>query len=107
MSWQISLVKNTVKVSKECAQEIQQKVFSEGELSDIYEKNGSLIFYEDWMEHQDYIPEVIEILKKHKVSGDIVFCTIDGGPSNKNTVWVYRFDKGDYVYISKNIADLI
>lgn len=107
MSWQISLVRNTVKVCKECAQEVLKKVYWEGELSDIYESSGSLLFYEDWMEHQDYIPQVVDIFKKYKVSGDIAFCTTDGGPSLKNTVWIHQFDNGVYTYVSKKIDDLI
>lgn len=106
MSWQISLVKNTVKVSEECAQEVLKKVFSDGELQDIYEQ-GLLVFPQDWMEHQDYVPQVLDILAKYKVSGDIAFCTIEGGPNIRNTLWVYRFDNGKVEQFSKKLIDII
>src|SRR5579863_3880705 len=54
--------------------------------------DGKLVFNYDHMEHMDYVweSEVLEVLCKYEVSGDICFTSHDG--DNAGQEWGYRFD---------------
>jgi hypothetical protein len=101
MSWRINLVKNTVKINSGVALDLYNcgadVCFCWEEECDfpmlqgiIY--GGKLVFNPDHMEHMDYVwqPEVLAVLKKHKVKGDVCFSSNDG--DNKGKKWGYRFD---------------
>ncbi len=101
MGWHINLVKNTVKINSGVALDLYNcgadVCFSWEEECDfpmlggiIYD--GKLVFNPDHMEHMDYVwqPEVLAVLKKHRVKGDICFSSNDG--DNKGQKWGYRFD---------------
>lgn len=90
--WSIDLLKNTVEVSEACADEIYK-----GHGDTFYERSevtykGKLYFNPDHMEHMDYVGDkrIQRVLKKHKVSGDITFGSLDG--DNAGQFWGYRFD---------------
>lgn len=100
MGWNISLVDNTVRFSKECAEEL----FAVGEEDEIWfgleelkdqDGNYKLTFFEDHMEHMDYVyrEDILSILKKYKVNGDITFTSNQG--DNSGSSWGYRFKDGE------------
>ncbi len=101
MGWHINLERNTVKIDSGVALDLYRcgadVCFSwEEECSFpmlegiIY--GGKLVFNSDHMEHMDYVwqPEVLAVLKKHRVKGDVCFSSNDG--DNKGQRWGYRFD---------------
>lgn len=80
MSWSIGEVVNTVKISPECAREIFEAQGGEsGEIWSSLEDvtyQGMVTFNPDLMEWMDWLgnnENLIKILKKHKVKGDICF----------------------------------
>jgi len=101
MGWHIHLVKDTVEINSHIALDLYNcdaQVCSawhdecdfpmlEGIIND-----GKLVFNPDHMEHMDYVwePEVLEVLCKHRVRGDICFTSHDG--DNAGESWGYRFD---------------
>ncbi len=98
--WSIGVVVNTVEITKECAKELfeaqdneqddEEYIWSEPE--NVAYK-GKLCFNPDHMEHMDFLAtdeKIVEILKKHKVAGDICFGSLEG--DNKGQFWGYRFD---------------
>lgn len=94
--WSIGEVVNTVHITKECAKELFEAQEYEGEiwteLEDV-EYKGKLSFNDDHMEHMDFLgtnEKMVEILKKHKVKGDICFGSLEG--DNRGQFWGYRFD---------------
>jgi hypothetical protein len=94
--WSISVTINHAKVSKKCAKELFEAQAYEGEiwysLEDVVYK-GKLQFNSDHNEHMDYLANhdnMLEILKKHKVKGDICFGSLQG--DNDGSFWGYRFD---------------
>lgn len=101
MGWHINLEKNTVKIDSAIALDLYNcgadVCFCWEDECDfpmlggiIY--GGKLVFNSDHMEHMDYVwqPEVLAVLKKHKVKGDICFSSNDG--DNRGQRWGYRFD---------------
>jgi len=100
--WSIHETVNTVEISKECAKELFEAQAYENEIwsdaGDVAYK-GKLCFNEDHYEHMDFIGNnepMVEILKKHKVNGDICFGSLEG--DNAGRFWGYRFDgKGGMV----------
>ncbi|MEY4722619.1 MAG: hypothetical protein RLZZ324_132 [Candidatus Parcubacteria bacterium] len=98
MGWYISLVKNEVVVPKACVDELFRWQERDGELcwdssADVVDDAGVLTFNSDHMEHMDYLAthdDIVRILCKHKVSGDICFSSLDG--DNAGESWGYRFD---------------
>lgn len=115
MSWSIGVVENTVEISSKCAKELFAAQKKHGdeiwyELQEVtYE--GKVTFNPDHMEWMDWLANnenLVEILKKHKVKGDICFGSLEG--DNAGEFWGYRFDglggmvelKGQVVYKEKN-----
>lgn len=104
MGWHISNEKNEVQISEAVIDGLWQ-AYQNNDLSqthwydkdEIYYKgdNGKkyLYFNDDHMEGMDYLSyeeKAIEILKKHKVKGDICFQSTEG--DNAGDAWGYRFD---------------
>ena len=104
MGWNISLTKNEVNISPECAQDLFDAQAYEGERWDTVEDvttDGKLTFDPDHMEHMDYLgdEDVQKVLKRHKVKGDICFMSTEG--DNAGSSWGYRFDgKGGVVELT-------
>ncbi len=100
MGWQIKEVKNTVKINKKIACELYEcgasvcYAWDENGMSvdDIVHSDGHLVFNPDHMEHMDYVHEdqIMKVLKKNKVKGDICFSSDDGDNAGKSLG--YRFD---------------
>lgn len=114
MGWHINLVKNTVTINKKIAEEIVKvgpqfldltgyydlktyECTAKGNEPDligqVIDEKNQLRFNSDHMEHMDFLEtedEVVDILRKHKVKGDVVFCSHDG--DNKGQAWCHRFD---------------
>src|SRR3989344_5627059 len=91
MSWSIAVLENEVKIPKKCAEELWVVGGARLDVSG----DGRLRFSENDAEEMDYLgsddySQVIEILKKHKVKGDICFGSLEG--DNKGDFWGYRFD---------------
>lgn len=100
MSWSIGLVKNTVKISRKCAEDLCKGARA-AHISEWYmwenpgrvASKGYLMFSIDHREHMDYLSNysfVIRVLKKHKVEGEICFGSLEG--DNAGSFWGYRFD---------------
>ncbi len=94
MSWTISNTVNTVLVSRTCAKELFEAQNEEIWYSpDEVTLNGRLSFnpdhaeWMDWLANQDAL---VEILKKHRVKGDICFGSSKG--DNAGKFWGYSFD---------------
>lgn len=129
MGWQIHLIKNTVKVSKDIAIDILKTdtVFAQNakygyfdlddgeEMPDLDNPNligqvmekGKLRFDPDHLEHMDYLedPEIRVVLTAHKVKGEVVFCSHDG--DNAGQAWGYSFDgKGGCVCLAGKVKDI-
>lgn len=115
MGWHIHEVKNEVVINKEIAYELFEALgrwdfgspVTEQDILDggvaFFDSDGSLKlhFTSDDMEHMDYVweEEAQEILKKHKVKGDICFSSGEG--DNAGSAWGYRFDgKGGMVKLA-------
>lgn len=101
MGWHIHLVLNTVKIDSEIALALykcdaQVRFAWEQECSfpmlEGIINNGKLVFNYDHLEHMDYVwePEVLEVLCKFKVQGDVCFTSHDG--DNAGESWGYHFD---------------
>lgn len=97
MAWSIGVVANTVQISPTCAQELFEKQGGEsGEVWSSFEDvtyEGKITFNPDHMEWMDWLgdsEELVEILKKHRVYGDICFGSLEG--NNAGEFWGYRFD---------------
>lgn len=99
MSWQIKNLVNTVKISRACAKELfvaQEKLgldiwYNLGEVA----YKGAPTFNSDHAEHGDWLrnedsADLVAILKKHKVKGDICFGCTEG--DEDGYFWGYRFD---------------
>lgn len=96
MSWSINLLKNEPRISASCAQDLLNAQEYDGEVwdgLDYVTEDGKLHFNGDHMEHMDYLEvhrKLVDILKKHQVSGDICFGSEEG--DNAGSYWGYRFD---------------
>jgi len=109
MSWSISKMENTVKVTPKIAKELW-KLQEAGTIDELWygedevAYESHLNFNGDHMEHMDYIwrDEVQAILRKNKVKGDICFGSLEG--DNAGRFWGYRFDgKGGMVELNGEI----
>ncbi len=100
--WSIEVIVNNAKIPKK----LKSALFKIGAAEEIWDDEdevldeyNNLTFNSDHMEHMDYLrnnPEIIELLKKSKVKGDICFGSLEG--DNANNFWGYRFDgKGNMV----------
>lgn len=109
MSWSIGETVNTVKISNECAKELFEAQGENGEiwynLEDVTYK-GRVTFNSDhseWMDWLAHNEELVEVLKKHKVRGDICFGSLEG--DNAGSFWGYRFDgKGGMVELTGRVV---
>lgn len=102
MGWQINLVANDLKLSKACAKELDPVLDDLG--FDPTNKNR-LQFCSDHMEHMDYLsnePEILEILKRHNVTGAVRF--VDG--EQGQCMWEHRFDHGEYTRADIDLCDV-
>ena len=108
--WTISLTKNTVKIPKKCAKELWTKIGDTYFCSEdnVIDQNGYLRFNPDHYEHMNYLndDQVIDILLKYPLEGDICFAYFNGDDIGK--MWGYRFTnktmiplKGEIVYTPK------
>lgn len=99
MGWHINLVKNDVEITEAIAEELFKVMEREGyEFINQFYGDGKLRFDPDMQEHMDYLwmGDVQDVLKKHKVKGDICFASEAG--DNAGQAWGYRFDgKGGMV----------
>lgn len=95
MGWHIHLDINNVKINKKIAKDI----FEATRDNNIWSKeddvmhSGYLSFNSDHMEHMDYLcwnDSIIQILKNHKVKGQICFTSNEG--DNAGRSWGYDFD---------------
>lgn len=96
MSWVIHLVKNTVKISAEIIAEIQSHPDYQDYFFEDLTPGEPLSFTSENMEGMDIFQNegsyIIDILKKHKVNGEI--CWIDLESSNPPLMWGYDFVNG-------------
>lgn len=96
MSWSIGLTENTVKISSKCAKELFKAQDEDNKVWYSPEEvayNGKVTFNSDHMEWMDWLAnnnDLVEVLKKHKVKGDICFGSLEG--DNDGEFWGYRFD---------------
>ena len=122
MGWHIALIKNDVKVSKKLAKEIwkattyvSDEVDSNGTKFDDYNPyfdsedsvtyGGFLNFNSDHMEHMDYLgneSKIVKILTKGKVSGEILFGSLDGDDNGE--FWGYRWVKGKFTKLKGEVV---
>jgi hypothetical protein len=113
--WSIALIKNEVKITKKIAKEIYKKTthkFEDEVYNDIFYSldevmsDSKLQFNPDHNEGMDYLASeaiVIDLLKKHKVSGDICFGSLEG--DNQGEFWGYRFDgKGGMKHLEGKVV---
>lgn len=97
MSWSISELENTVKITPKVAKELfklQEDLAVDELWSDVDDVtyDGFLTFNGDHMEHMDFLwdENVQAVLRKNKVKGDICFGSLEG--DNSGSFWGYRFD---------------
>lgn len=96
MSWSISELKNTVKVSVELAEKLYNAQKSNRafiwEDEDEVLSGEYLYFNTDHQEHMDYLNNkfVIDLLTENKVEGVICFGSLEG--DNEGEFWGYKFD---------------
>lgn len=100
MSWQIYLEYNDVVISDECAQELFDKNPDhwDNDIEYVRDHNGCMYFEMDHMEGMDCVPLFIDVLKNHKVNGDIRFISPEEGKA-----WGYRFLDGKVKYLKGDI----
>ena len=100
MSWRVEVLKNNIKISDECAEELwnynekeELNLWNEEEVVD----NGFLYFdpeLEAWIDYLSDYKEIIEILKKHNSEGKVYFGSLD---VPEGCFWGHDFDrKGGY-----------
>lgn len=114
MSWSIGLIVNTVKVSTKVAKELFKAQAYDGEdegdvwhsEDSVLDDEGHLYFDYDHMEHMDWLgvgDNLVDILKKNKVAGDVCFGSLEG--DNDGSFWGYRFDgKGGMVQLEGKLV---
>ena len=103
MSWQISLLENTVQVDTECEKELQA-YYEQNICDDDCVYRGKLNFNEEHSEHMDFVSHegIREILSRHKVSGRVCFGSLQG--DNANSFWGYEFKNGDLTHLSGKVV---
>ena len=83
MAWQVSVLKNTIKVSKECIEELwgcNKSIVSLWRAKEEVSYKNFLYFDPDLGPYIDYLydyPEIIGILKKYKVEGCVYFGSLE------------------------------
>lgn len=107
--WTIHLITNSVKVTEKCAKDLLKagKHDPFEDLDDVlkYGSKDKLFFNSDHYEHMDWLHEkkLQNVLKKHKVEGDITFADFEGDACG--SMWGYRFDgKGGMTTLTGNIV---
>jgi hypothetical protein len=97
MSWSIAELKNEVAITEECARDLVKVlqelcVIEDHENESSVYQDGKLYFNPDHSEHMDYLhnEEVLQVLKQHKVNGDICF----GDVESEICFWGYSFNQG-------------
>jgi hypothetical protein len=96
MAWTIANIDNNVKITNDIAKDIFEKHKDSTGWYDVTEfcyHDGidlKLYFNEDHREHMDFVWEIEDTLKEHKVEGDITFGSLEG--DNAGSFWGYRFD---------------
>lgn len=103
MGWNIGLEKNTVEINNKIAKElfkIDENIWDSEE--DVIYQNR-LSFNPEHSEHMDYMwnEKVQNILKKHKVEGQICFTSNEG--DNSGEAWGYEFDGQGNMFKIKGI----
>jgi len=100
MGWHINLIINDVEITEKCAKAVLkalQKDSSFETLHDVW-RHKKLHFnwdHQEWMDFLMWHRNIIEVLQKHKVKGDICFSSNEG--DNAGEAWGYRFDgKGGF-----------
>ncbi len=99
MGWRINLVKNDLVLTPEACEGIAAIK------NDCYTTRGDhLYFNSNHLEWMDYVwdKKVLAVIKKHKLSGEILFSSSEG--DNANTGWGYRFEKGKLTNLERNSA---
>ena len=109
MAWEVKQTHNSVQISAECARELTDQVrwaaWEDGSWAACEDpwapvaigKPGLLRFDGEAMEHIDYIRNgtfngpFFEIMKKHKVNGEVHFLDTRRGDQ-----WGHRFVDGEY-----------
>ena len=109
MSWRISLVKNTVTVSPECAEAVFQRHNGSSGYwpgaDDIRSPDGKLWFNPDWMEWMDYLDNegVRNTLCEFRAEGVARFADAEGDQAGQT--WEYVFTGGEVKMRRWNTAD--
>lgn len=109
MSWQIHCVENTIKISPKMAKEIYEvQRYEDSEEGEFFYSeedvtyDGYLAFNSDHCEHQDFLStseEIVEVLKKHKAKGVVVFQDVEQASDAYGDYWKHEFDgKGGYKF---------
>jgi hypothetical protein len=96
MTWQVEVLKNTIKISEQCAEDIWNyinwnRIFIWKSKEQIITK-GLLSFNTDLDDYKDYLydyREIIKILKDNKSEGYVWFGSLD---VPKGCFWGYSFD---------------
>lgn len=112
MSWAIHVVTNTVRVTAKVGQDLLRAAGDSVEdlgwysIDDDIVHGGRLIFKPDLGEHMDYVGGekfVRDVLKKHKVDGDI--CFLDPYSNGQGlTMYGYRFKKGVLTHLKGSVS---
>lgn len=102
MGWHINCMHNDLRISEACAKELfeaETNKYNEiwWELEAVTNENGYITFNSDHMEHMDYLndDDVIAILQKYQVSGEVHFNCADGDWAGD--AWGHRFVNGKYI----------
>lgn len=97
MSWTVAVTQNTLIVTKKCAKELFKVQGEDGDIwyhpDEVRDEDSCVTVNSDAQEHIDWLannPKLVEVLKKHKVKGDICFGSVEG--DNAGSFWGYRFD---------------
>lgn len=114
MSTDIEIYDSNIYIPEDCLKELQEIYnlkkywFWEDRIVD----RSNFLYFSGYTKDYFYrYPEIVEILKKYKVKGDIVFCCRDEIPDD---FWGYRFDgcggckkiKGEVEIIFKETGDM-
>lgn len=97
MSFSISVIENTLRMSKEVFEKLQERADLEG--NSIY-MDDVLQFDSDAYEHADFLnqPWALKILDDHSVNGDVIWGDEFG------ETWGYRFKKGKSIPVQVKMS---